>query len=182
MSPETLDLLREVSHRLRSPLATVYGYASLLEAQADDGLVGPAELKEWARKIQDEAERMDALIADLSRLRLASSGELRLVLCDVRPMAAQADVTVVDGPPVTLLADHKMLGRALYHLLMRCGSAHIQLRDEPTAVVLDIQLAAPWREPAACDVWWQFTRAALAAHNGRLTRTSGGLSLELPRP
>jgi len=182
MSPETLDLFREVSHRLRSPLATVYGYASLLEAQADDGLVGPTELKDWARKIQSEAERMDALIADLSRLRLAMSGELRLVPCDMRLMLDQAGGELEAGPPVTLLADHKLLARALYHLLMRCGSAHIQLRDNTSAVQLDIRLTQPWREPAQTDVWWQLTRAAFAAHNGTLAAANGGLRLELPRP
>jgi signal transduction histidine kinase len=189
MTPDTLDLLREVSHRLRSPLATVYGYASLLEANATAASVEPAELANWAHHIQTEIERLDALLVDLSRLRLAASGSPQLALCDLRQVvcaAAQSvrhdfdqHVAIEDGLPVPFVGDAILLTRAIYHLL---AHAHrVRLTDDPIAIRLSIELDAPWRQPAATDAWWLLCSTVIANHQGHVAPTSSGLGLEFPR-
>jgi signal transduction histidine kinase len=189
MTPETLDLLREVGHRLRSPLATVYGYASLLEANATSEHVAPADLANWAQRIQTEVERLDALLGDLSWLRLAAAGTLQLAPCDLRQIvcdaarAARTDfvqpATVVDGPLVPFVGDANLLTRALYHLLAH--ALCVRLTDDLDVIRLSIELDGQWRQPAVTDAWWQLCNTAITAHNGHLTGTSTGLCVELTR-
>jgi signal transduction histidine kinase len=189
MTPETLDLLREVGHRLRSPLATVYGYASLLEANATGDSVEPAELANWARHIQTEVERLDALLGDLSRLRLAASGTLRLGPCDLRDVIRDAAqlarndfdqlVAIEDGLPVPFVGDAALLRRALYHLLAHAQG--VRLTDDGMVIRVSIELDAPWRQPAPTDAWWQLCSTAISAHHGRLAPTSTGVCIELTR-
>src|SRR5690242_11231869 len=99
MTEDTLDPLREMRHRLRSPLATVYGYASLLEAHAAQGTLDQATVAEWARQMLFETERLDAMIGEL-----AGQPPLeRRTVADVTlapPVPAQGvSILVVDDEP-----------------------------------------------------------------------------------
>src|SRR5919202_1733190 len=126
MTPDTLDVLREVGHRLRTPLATIHGYASLVEAHAHDPLVLPGALAVGARRIQLEADRLNGLLLDLSRLRAVSAATLRPARLDLRAVVDESvrqaedelDQTLAfeDGGALSYDGDALLLKRLAYHL------------------------------------------------------------------
>jgi len=124
------DLLRAVSHDLRSPLAGVYGQAQLLERRLTSG--APTDkLRESIKWILRGAQRMNTLIGDLVDSARSEHGELRLSCRPIdlesalheylRERSATMDtdrirVEIVDPvPPV--LADRDRLERILDNLL-----------------------------------------------------------------
>jgi signal transduction histidine kinase len=85
-------LIGDVAHELRTPLASIGGYAEGLI----DGVVVPNE-KTYAI-IRDEAGRMQRLVDDLQALSRAEAGTLTLYPAevDLRDLVARA-VTLLDG-------------------------------------------------------------------------------------
>lgn len=66
---EKRDALRReftsnVSHELKTPLTSIYGIADMLES----GMVKPADISGFSRRIRNESARMIALIEDIIRL------------------------------------------------------------------------------------------------------------------
>ena len=116
----------DASHELRTPLSTIRGYAEL---QRSGALDDPAARETAARRIEEEATRMGALVDDLLLLsRLDEGRPLSRELVDLRALAgdAVADARAVDPErPVTLDArepvltpgDHDRLLQALGNLL-----------------------------------------------------------------
>ncbi|GAA3745749.1 two-component system OmpR family sensor kinase [Spinactinospora alkalitolerans] len=81
----------DASHELRTPLTTIRGYAELYR----QGAIPAEELPGAMRRIENEAERMSRLVAELLELaRLDRTGSLQLVTADlaavVREMVADA--------------------------------------------------------------------------------------------
>ncbi|PSK98616.1 two-component system OmpR family sensor kinase [Murinocardiopsis flavida] len=81
----------DASHELRTPLTTIRGYAELYR----QGAIPDAELPGAIRRIENEAERMSRLVAELLELaRLDRSGSLQWDRCDlaavVRDVVADA--------------------------------------------------------------------------------------------
>ena len=195
MTPETLDLLREVGHRLRTPLATVHGYASLVEAHALDPRIQPSDLAVWAHRIQVETDRLNGLLVDLSRLRAAASGALRTTRLDLRLLVSEAiqqaeaeldqPLAFEPGEPLAYHGDGVLLKRAAYHLsilgLQRRQGASLRLVHEPDGARLELRLAAGWTPPDH-DVWLFFCGAIAAAHGGRLDHQPDGPVLRLGVP
>ena len=75
-------LLNSISHELRTPIATISGSASLLEAQAD----GDSSMRtELVRSIQSAAGRLNRLVANLLDMSRLDAGRLKLKWdwCDV---------------------------------------------------------------------------------------------------
>jgi signal transduction histidine kinase len=68
------DLVRMISHDLRTPLNAVYAQAHLLRKQPRD----PARVEERARSIARSCERMGAMIQDLVEATLLEAGQLRI--------------------------------------------------------------------------------------------------------
>ena len=75
-------LLNSISHELRTPIATITGSASLLEAQYNGDDRMRAEL---VRSIQGAAGRLNRLVANLLDMSRLDAGRLKLKLdwCDV---------------------------------------------------------------------------------------------------
>jgi signal transduction histidine kinase len=91
----------DASHELRTPLTTIRGYAELYR----QGALGPGELPNAMRRIEQEAERMSMLVAELLELaRLDRESSLDLTETDLAALArdAVADALAVEpGRPVT---------------------------------------------------------------------------------
>jgi signal transduction histidine kinase len=85
----------DASHELRTPLTTIRGYAELYRASA----LGPDELPNAMRRIEQEAERMSMLVAELLELaRLDRPSSLDLSETDLTMLAkdAVADARAVE--------------------------------------------------------------------------------------
>lgn len=115
----------DASHELRTPLTTIRGYAELYR----QGALGPGELPNAMRRIEQEADRMSMLVAELLELaRLDRGSSLDLTETDLAALArdAVADAQAVEpGRPVTaevppslvVTADEPRIRQVLANLL-----------------------------------------------------------------
>jgi signal transduction histidine kinase len=69
------DLLANVSHELKTPLTSIQGYS---QAVLDGLITTDADLKDSSRTINDEANRMRALVDDLLLLSQLESGQVAM--------------------------------------------------------------------------------------------------------
>jgi len=90
----------DASHELRTPLTTIRGYAELYR----QGALGPDQLPNAMRRIEQEAQRMSTLVAELLELaRLDRTSSLDLAETDLAGLVrdAAADASAVEpGRPV----------------------------------------------------------------------------------
>ncbi|MEU8124538.1 HAMP domain-containing sensor histidine kinase [Spirillospora sp. NPDC049024] len=89
------EFAADASHELRTPLTTIQGYAELYR----HGALGPDELPDAMRRIEEEARRMNSLVTDLLELaRLDREASLNPVRTDLVALAkdAVADATAAD--------------------------------------------------------------------------------------
>jgi two-component system OmpR family sensor kinase len=129
------QFVADASHELRTPLATIHGYAELSRRQLTGAGPEDAEaLLVALGKVETEADRMSALVADLLLLARLDSGRplareevdlTRLLLeavADARVVAPghKWQLTLPDEP-VTVLGDEARLHQVVSNLL---GNAH----------------------------------------------------------
>jgi signal transduction histidine kinase len=89
------EFAADASHELRTPLTTIRGYAELYR----QGALGPDELPNAMRRIEQESERMSMLVAELLELaRLDRTSSLDLTETDLASLVrdAVADATAVE--------------------------------------------------------------------------------------
>jgi signal transduction histidine kinase len=115
----------DASHELRTPLTTIRGYAELYR----QGALGPDRLPNAMRRIEQEAERMSSLVAELLELaRLDRKSSLDLTETDLSALVkdAVADAQAVEpGRPVNartpnslvVVADEPRIRQVLANLL-----------------------------------------------------------------
>jgi two-component system OmpR family sensor kinase len=115
----------DASHELRTPLTTIKGYAELYR----QGALGPDRLPNAMRRIEQEAERMSSLVAELLELaRLDRNSSLDLTETDLSALVidAVADAQAVEpGRPVNartpnslvVVADEPRIRQVLANLL-----------------------------------------------------------------
>jgi two-component system, OmpR family, sensor kinase len=123
------DLLANVSHELRTPLTSIEGYS---QAMCDGTIQTPAEYRDAASIIGEEAQRMYRLVEDLLYLSRIESGQiaidrsrvdlpelLRSCVREVQPQVDGAGLTLElnaePTPPV--LADAHRLQQVFVNLL-----------------------------------------------------------------
>jgi signal transduction histidine kinase len=99
----------DASHELRTPLTTIRGYAELYR----QGALGPDQLPNAMRRIEQEAERMSTLVAELLELaRLDRTSSLDLAETDLAGLVrdAAADASAVEpARPVTAEAPERLI-------------------------------------------------------------------------
>ncbi|MDQ3823976.1 MAG: ATP-binding protein, partial [Actinomycetota bacterium] len=125
------DFVSAVSHELRSPLTSIYGFAETLLRQ--DVLFGEEERRTFLGYIASESERLTAIVDALLNVARLDSGDLQVTLDPVNVNAVVAEAVasveetgglnghrfVVDVPtePVTAKADRDKLRQILGVLL-----------------------------------------------------------------
>jgi signal transduction histidine kinase len=115
----------DASHELRTPLTTMRGYAELYR----QGALGPDRLPNAMRRIEQEADRMSSLVAELLELaRLDRNSSLDLTETDLTELVkdAAADARAVEPdrpvsatapPQLVVVADEPRLRQVLANLL-----------------------------------------------------------------
>ena len=99
----------DASHELRTPLTTIRGYAELYR----QGALGPDQLPNAMRRIEQESQRMSTLVAELLELaRLDRTSSLDLTETDLSVLVrdAAADASAVEPErPVTAEAPDRLI-------------------------------------------------------------------------
>jgi signal transduction histidine kinase len=115
----------DASHELRTPLTTIRGYAELYR----QGALGPDRLPNAMRRIEQEADRMSSLVAELLELaRLDRNSSLDLTDTDMAELVrdAVADAKAVEParpvnattpPRLIVVADEPRIRQVLANLL-----------------------------------------------------------------
>ena len=145
-------------HELRTPLASIRGYAEFIRRQERDGGAQPEDVAHTLRRVESEALRMSSLVDELLLLaRLDAGRDLELAEVDLGMVAVDAvsDAHVaapshrwrVDVPPVPVLVqgDAARLHQVVANLLGNVRShtpegttATVRLRVEDGAAVLAV--------------------------------------------
>jgi two-component system OmpR family sensor kinase len=186
----------DASHELRTPLTTIRGYAELYR----QGALGPDQLPNAMRRIEQEAQRMSTLVAELLELaRLDRTSSLDLAETDlaglVRDAAADASAVEPDRPvqaetPARLIAmvDEARIRQVLANLLGNVREhtppgtpVAVRLAPVRGGAVLEVADAGPgMSELDAAQAFDRFHRGAdrAAGPDGGATGGSGlGLSI-----
>ncbi len=152
----------DASHELRTPLTTIRGYAELYR----QGALGPEQLPDAMRRIEQEAQRMSTLVAELLELaRLDRTSSLDLAEADLTAVVrdAVADALAVEPArpvqaeaPAGLIAvvDEARIRQVLANLLANVrehtpAQTPVAVRLAPIrgGVVLEVADAGPGMPP-----------------------------------
>jgi signal transduction histidine kinase len=119
------EFAADASHELRTPLTTIRGYAELYR----QGALGPGELPSAMRRIEQEADRMSSLVAELlelARLDRTSSldltetdlaGVVRDAVADAIAVEPQRPVRAEAPPRLVAVVDEARIRQVLANLL-----------------------------------------------------------------
>jgi signal transduction histidine kinase len=170
------EFAADASHELRTPLTTIRGYAELYR----QGALGPDQLPSAMRRIEQEADRMSTLVAELLELaRLDRTSSLDLIETDLagvvrdavadavaveprRPVRAEAPprlVAVVDEPRIRQVLAN-LLGNVRAHTPVSTAVA-VRLGAITGGVLIEVADAGPGMSPEdAARAFDRFHRAA----------------------
>jgi two-component system OmpR family sensor kinase len=170
------EFAADASHELRTPLTTIRGYAELYR----QGALGPDQLPSAMRRIEQEAERMSTLVAELLELaRLDRTSSLDLAEADLAGLVkdAVADAIAVEpqrparaeAPPrLVAVVDEARIRQVLANLLANVR-AHtpvttpvaVRLKEISGGVLIEVADAGPgMSEQDAAKAFDRFHRAA----------------------
>jgi two-component system OmpR family sensor kinase len=194
------EFAADASHELRTPLTTIRGYAELYR----QGALGPDQLPTAMRRIEQEAQRMSTLVAELLELaRLDRTSSLDLAETDlamiVRDTVADARAVEPDRPisaqaPEHLIAlvDERRIRQVLANLLANVrahtpasAAASVRLASVPDGVLVEVSDDGPgMSERDAARAFDRFHRAAGRGHEGQedgrlLADRGSGLGLSI---
>jgi signal transduction histidine kinase len=188
----------DASHELRTPLTTIRGYAELYR----QGALGPDQLPNAMRRIEEEANRMSMLVAELlelARLDRGSSLDLtetdlaalaRDAVADARAVEPDRPVTADVPPSLVVIADEARMRQVLANLLGNvrahtpAGTATaVRLWSRDGGAVLEVADNGPGMTPEdAARAFDRFYRGN--GHQPSLTdddATGSGLGLSIVR-
>jgi signal transduction histidine kinase len=158
------EFAADASHELRTPLTTIRGYAELYR----QGALGPDQLPNAMRRIEQEAQRMSTLVAELLELaRLDRTSSLDLAETDLAGLVrdAVADAAAVEpGRPVraeapprlVAVVDEARIRQVLANLL---GNVRAHTPAD-TPVVVRLGTVADSRAPTAPSASWVLLEVA----------------------
>lgn len=150
------QLLSTVSHELRTPLASIKGFATTL--LRDDVQWEPAAQREFLQIIDQEADRLNELIANLLAMSRLEAGVLRMDLGRVELVALIAEVVAgmalraqghtlaadVPGDLPAVWADDRRVRQVLHNLLDNAlkyssgGEVFVRARHEGDVVHVSV--------------------------------------------
>ncbi|WP_433475766.1 ATP-binding protein [Spirillospora sp. CA-142024] len=175
------EFAADASHELRTPLTAIQGYAELYR----HGALGPDELPDAMRRIEDEARRMNSLVTDLLELaRLDREASLHPATADLVVLArdAVADATaaapdrpiVLDAPDTLVSTVDEARIRQVFANLLANVRAHTP-PGTPTTIrlapgLIEVEDEGPGMSPEDA------ARAFERFHRG----DQGGTGLGLP--
>jgi two-component system OmpR family sensor kinase len=181
----------DASHELRTPLTTIRGYAELYR----QGALGPERLPNAMRRIEQEAERMSSLVAELLELaRLDRHSSLDLTETDLSALVtdAVADAQAVEpkrpvmaSTPGSLIvvADEPRIRQVLANLLSNVRehtspdtAVAVRLSEAGQGALLEVTDAGQGMDAEAAAR--AFDRFYRGGHSGKDAHGSGlGLSI-----
>jgi two-component system OmpR family sensor kinase len=173
----------DASHEMRTPLTTIRGYAELYR----QGAIGPDELPNAMRRIEQEAERMSRLVAELLELaRLDRTTSLDLTETDLTELVtdAAADALAVEPgrpvrtelpqAPLVVTADEPRLRQVLANLLGNVRAhtppgtgATVALRPDGDGALIEVTDDGPGM--SAADAARAFDRFHRGTRSGELS-------------
>jgi signal transduction histidine kinase len=189
----------DASHELRTPLTTIRGYAELYRA----GALGPGELPSAMRRIEQEAERMSMLVAELlelARLDRTSSLDLtetdlaslvRDAVADARAVEPDREVTAELPPTLVATVDEPRIRQVLANLLGNVRAhtlpgtpATVRLYLEGEGAMLEVSDEGPGMPEQdasrAFDRFYRGLRGGEAnGHDGQADSVGSGLGLSI---
>jgi two-component system OmpR family sensor kinase len=180
----------DASHELRTPLTTIRGYAELYR----QGALGPDRLPNAMRRIEQEADRMSSLVAELLELaRLDRNSSLDLTdtdmaelvrdaVADAKAVEPSRPVSATTPPRLIVVADEPRIRQVLANLLgnVREHTAPdtpvaVRLAQAGRGALLEVTDAGQgMSEDAAARAFDRFYRGG---HNGRSHGSGLGLSI-----
>ena len=180
----------DASHELRTPLTTIRGYAELY----GQGALGPDQLPNAMRRIDEESQRMSRLVAELLELaRLDRTSSLNLTETDLAVLVrdAAADASAVEpGRPVqaeapdrlVVVADEPRIRQVLANLLGNVREhtppgTPVALRLSPAGggALIEVADAGPGMLPEdAARAFDRFHRGAQESRASTRARTPAG--------
>jgi two-component system, OmpR family, sensor kinase len=181
----------DASHELRTPLTTIRGYAELYR----QGALDPDRLPNAMRRIEQEADRMSSLVAELLELaRLDRHSSLDLTETDLSALVADAvadakaveparPVTISMPPSLVVVADEPRIRQVLANLLGNVRehtppdtAVSVRLCEAGQGALLEVTDAGQGMDAEA--VARAFDRFYRGGHNGKDAHGSGlGLSI-----
>jgi len=183
------EFAADASHELRTPLTTIRGYAELYR----QGALGPDQLPNAMRRIEQEAERMSTLVAELLELaRLDRTSSLDLTETDLAGIVrdAVADAAAVEperpvraeAPPrLVAVVDEPRIRQVLANLLANVR-AHtpvsapvvVRLGAITGGILIEVADGGPGMPEAdAARAFDRFHRAAGGGGSGSPARDEG---------
>ena len=140
------EFIANVSHELKTPLTSISGFAEIIQ----DGLVKEEDIKKFAGRIYNEAQRLITLVEDTIKVSQLDEGEnpyewekldaytiVKDVCGRLREVAEKKNVHLyIDGGKTMLTTVHPILDEVIYNLCdngikynKEDGTVSIHLRD-----------------------------------------------------
>ena len=177
----------DASHELRTPLTTIRGYAELYR----QGALGPDRLPNAMRRIEQEADRMSSLVAELLELaRLDRNSSLDLTdtdlaelvrdaVADAKAVEPDRPVSATTPPRLIVVADEPRIRQVLANLLGNVREhttpetpVAVRLAQAGQGALLEVTDAGQgMSEEAAARAFDRFYRGG---HNGERPRQRPG--------